>query len=173
MLRPICVRPRLLRRRLPRLLAGVRARSARRVRAGGARAATRRRLHVRRTPTPSSPALAAQDWNGEGYTIKLPYTDGAPVSLPDAEWVWQYSAPEHLPASEEVRYTREYRQTLSTVLNSLIGLGFNLLHIMEYAGLGDNAEPGGSWPHFISVAPPWLEYWLRYEPNREATHGRS
>jgi len=117
--------------------------------------------------------LAAQDWNGEGYTIKLPYTDGAPVRLPDAEWVWQYSAPADLPASEEVRYTREYRQTLSKVLNSLIGLGFNLLHIMEYAGPGDNAEPGGSWPHFISVAPPWLEYWLRYEPDRGAVYERS
>ena len=51
--------------------------------------------------------LAAQDWNGEGYTIKLPYTDRAPVSVPDAEWVWQYSAPADLPASEEIRYTRE------------------------------------------------------------------
>lgn len=108
--------------------------------------------------------LAAQDWNGEGYTIKLPYTDGALVTLPDADWVWKFSKPENLPMNEEIRYTREYRQTLSKVLNTLIDMGFILLRIMEHGGLGDNSEPGGSWSHFMSVAPPWLEYWLRYEP---------
>jgi len=113
--------------------------------------------------------LAAQDWNGEGYTIKSPYIDGALVALPDAEWVWKFSKPEDLPVNDEIRYTREYRQTLSKILNTLIDMGFTLLRIMEYGGLGDNNEPGGSWSHFTSVAPPWLEYWLRYEPRAIST----
>jgi hypothetical protein len=103
-----------------------------------------------------------EDWNGTGYNLKLPYVDGAQVDTPDPEWVYSRSKPEDMPT---VRAAREYRQTLSKLLNSLFDLGFTLFHISDSKDFDPepDAEPG-TWSHFISVAPPWLAYWLRYQP---------
>jgi hypothetical protein len=35
--------------------------------------------------------MQEQDWNGEGYTIKHPYIDGAEITYEDQEWVYDRS----------------------------------------------------------------------------------
>jgi SAM-dependent methyltransferase len=106
--------------------------------------------------------LTEADWDGEGYRLKLPYVDGVPVTLPDSEWVYARSRRKDLPP---IRETREYRQTFSKLMNSLIDMGFMLLHVSDSKDLHPDptAEPG-TWDHFVSIAPVWLAFWLRYQP---------
>ncbi|MFI6317757.1 class I SAM-dependent methyltransferase [Nonomuraea sp. NPDC050556] len=98
--------------------------------------------------------LTHHSWNGEGYTLKHPYTDEAATSYPDQDWVY---------AGRHIREPVEYRQTLSRIVNTLIGEGFVLMLLSEVRGDYPGAEPG-SWAHFTGVAPPWLEFVWRYGP---------
>ena len=106
--------------------------------------------------------LSQADWDGKGYSLNSHYTEGELVVTPDPEWVYPDGAEEISRKTPEVR---EYRQTFGKLLNSLIGLGFTLTHVSEkkHTFPDPSAEPG-TWDHFISIAPPWLHFWLRYEP---------
>jgi hypothetical protein len=59
---------------------------------------------------------------------------------------------------------REYRQTLSTLLNGLIDSGFALLHMQEETGHepADELIPG-EWDHFTAVMPPWFSFLARLD----------
>jgi SAM-dependent methyltransferase len=105
--------------------------------------------------------MTATDWNGEGYVLKAPYEDQALYISPDPEWVYARST-KPLP---DVREARLYRHTLANTLNSLLGLGFTLLHLSDNKHIYPDAtaEPG-SWDHFVAYAPVYLGYWLRYQP---------
>ncbi len=118
---------------------------------------------------PFTCGLSQADWDGQGYALKQPYMDGAQVAIPDAEWVFSRAPAGAQPA---VPTSVEYRQTLSKVLNTLIGLGFTLLHVSDTRDLhpDPDAEPG-TWDHFISIAPPWLAFWLRLQPGNKAGPG--
>jgi SAM-dependent methyltransferase len=99
-------------------------------------------------------------WNGEGYVLKQPYTDGE-VAVDDPDWTFADEAGVH----RRVEGPREFRHTLSTLLNGLVGQGFVLLGAWEGPPVGDiNAEPG-SWEHFVAIAPPWLTFWAAYRPD--------
>ncbi len=110
---------------------------------------------------PCFSGLTHHAWNGEGYALRQPYTDEAVTSYPDQDWVYDRAA--HGP----IRRPVEYRQTLGRIVNSLIGEGFTLRFLSEVRSDAD-AEAGvpapepGSWEHFISVAPPWLEFVWQY-----------
>lgn len=108
--------------------------------------------------------LTEADWNGEGYTLKLPYQDGLEIVTPDPEWV--YERDDKAQPRGEINACREYRQTLSRLLNSLFDLGFILRHISDSKHLNPdlNAEPG-TWDHLNAIAPIWLAYWLQYRPD--------
>jgi len=108
--------------------------------------------------------LTATDWNGEGYVLKAPYQDQALYISPDPEWVYARSN-KPLPA---VREARLYRHTLANTLNTLLGLGFALIHFSDSKHIHPDAsaEPG-SWDHFVAYAPVYLGYWLRYQPNTD------
>lgn len=99
------------------------------------------------------------EWNGEGYLLKRPYEDGE-VAIADP--CWEFDAPE----GETVRVEgpREFRHTVSTVINSLVAAGFVLLGFWEETSDEPSPEPG-SWQHFKSVAPPWLTFLSRHEPD--------
>ena len=101
---------------------------------------------------PLASGLGPADWNGVGYLLKHPYQAGAEVSYPDQEWVHQ--SPEAIPPP------REFRHTLSTVVNGLIEAGFVLQHLSDTRDFypDPNAEPG-TWDHFTAFAPPWLCFW--------------
>lgn len=103
-------------------------------------------------------ALSEKDWNGEGYVLKSPYVDGAEVVTPDPEWVYAQSS-KPLP---DVRFARTYRHAFANTLNSLLTLGFTLLHVSDSKHIypDAHAEPG-DWDHFVAYAPVYLAYWLR------------
>ncbi|WP_197094184.1 class I SAM-dependent methyltransferase [Nonomuraea sp. SBT364] len=101
--------------------------------------------------------LTHHAWNGEGYTLGHPYTDEAVTSYPDQDWVYDREA------GRSIGEPREYRQTLSRIVNSLTREGFLLTFLSEVRSDRPGLEPG-SWEHFTSVAPPWLEFVWRYRP---------
>ncbi len=105
--------------------------------------------------------LSERDWNGEGYTLKHPYLDGAELTYEDQDWVYDRSQ-----TNEPIPRPREYRHTLSSLISGLVGQGFLLLHVSDYTDFDPDpqAEPG-TWDHFVSVAPPWLNFWAAYRPD--------
>lgn len=109
---------------------------------------------------PCFSGLTHHAWNGEGYVLRQPYADEAVTDYPDQDWVYERSEDER-PVPRPV----EYRQTLSRIVNTLIGEGFTLRFLSEAGNDGEAdapaPEPGG-WEHFASVAPPWLEFVWRY-----------
>ena len=109
---------------------------------------------------PCFSGLTQHAWNGEGYLLRQIYADEAVTSYPDQDWVYDRTAHER-----PVRPPVEYRQTLGRIVNSLIGEGFTLAFLSEVRDekAADAPAPQpGSWEHFTSVAPPWLEFvWRR------------
>ena len=110
---------------------------------------------------PFTVGLSGSDWNGEGYTLKLPYVDGAEVTYEDQDWVY-----DRTKTGARILPTREYRHRLSTLFGGLIEQGFAVSHISDYTDIDPDpeAEPG-TWDHFVSVAPPWLTFWASYRPH--------
>jgi SAM-dependent methyltransferase len=100
------------------------------------------------------------DWNGEGYPLSQPYIDGEELEFRDQGWeIWDEDG-----NRQRVRGPREFRHTLSTVVNTLACLGFVILGIWEETADVPEAKPG-SWDHFKSIAPPYLTCWSRYRPD--------
>jgi SAM-dependent methyltransferase len=105
--------------------------------------------------------LGGKDWSGSGYALNRPYVDGAEITYEDEIWIYRGENPD-----EPIRKCKEYRHTLSTLVNGLIEQGFLVLSLREQ-NLGTpnvEAEPGTS-EHFTSIAPPWLIFWTTYRPD--------
>ncbi len=105
--------------------------------------------------------LEETDWNGNGYILKQYYIQGTEITSEDSEWVYDRSK----RLGEPIQRPREYRHTLSAIVNGLVEQGFVILHMEDTAGIhpNPNAEPG-TWDHFVSMAPPWLDFWASYRP---------
>lgn len=101
--------------------------------------------------------LKQADWNGDGYVLKSPYTDGAEIKFEDEDWVFRGEKPD-----KKIRPCREFRHTLSTIINGLIENELTILKVSELnLGTPDvHAEPATS-DHFTAFAPPWLNFWTR------------
>ncbi len=105
--------------------------------------------------------LTARDWDGNGYPLKYPYVDGAEITYQDQDWV--YSRGEN--AGEAIPAPREYRHTLSTVINGLVARGFVIRHLSDTQDIHPDAQAKpGTWDHFNTVVPPWLAVWALYCP---------
>jgi SAM-dependent methyltransferase len=102
---------------------------------------------------PFTLGLGSHDWDGQGYVLRLPYVDGARIEPRDEPWTFRGDE-----APQEVPPPREYRHTLSTVINGLVEHGFQIDHLSEHIEGHPESQPG-SWEHFTSVAPPWLYLW--------------
>ena len=111
---------------------------------------------------PFAAGLTEQAWNGEGYTLKQPYAQGAKIIYQDPDWVYERDA-----TDKPIPGPQEFRQTLSTLLNGLIQEQFRLLRLEEIGAVEANiqAEPG-TWDHFTAIIPPWLAFWTV----KEAAH---
>jgi len=103
--------------------------------------------------------LTHYDWNGVGYTIKLPYEDETETTYPDQEWVY-----DRVQSEGPIQEPKEYRQTLSRIINGLIKEGFILDYFSEIKSDDPESLPG-TWGHFADVAPPWIEFMWYYYPN--------
>lgn len=119
-------------------------------------------LYYLHCANPFSCGLTPQDWNGNGYNLKYPYVEG--VVLESEDQLWAYSRNDY--AGEPIPPLREYRHTLSTLINGLTEEGFLIRHLSEnfdmYPDL--DAEPG-TWNHFVAYAPPWFAFWCEYQPH--------
>jgi SAM-dependent methyltransferase len=117
-------------------------------------------LYCLHCTNPFTHGLAETDWNGEGYTLKYPYLDGAEIIGRDPTWITSPQA-----SQEPIPPPREYRHTLSTVVNGLIAQGFVVQHLSDTQDMAPDlsAEPG-TWDHLVAYAPPWLTLWTIYRP---------
>jgi SAM-dependent methyltransferase len=107
-----------------------------------------------------------RDWNGEAYPLNRPYVDGGELEFEDPYWeVWDDDG-----SSVRVKGPKEFRHTLSTLVNGLIECGFVLLGLWEEESGDPQAEPG-TWEHFTAIAPPYLAFWARYRPDVCAQRG--
>ncbi len=100
-------------------------------------------------------------WNGEGYLLTRPYQDGAAIEAEDEAWTYRRDAGGTVPA---VPAPREYRHTLSTVVNGLTEHGFTIRRLADLPGIHpDAAAEPGTWDHFVATAPPWLVVLCEYQ----------
>ncbi|MDQ5851103.1 MAG: class I SAM-dependent methyltransferase [Chloroflexota bacterium] len=104
--------------------------------------------------------VSEEDWNGSGYPLTRPYIDGAELEFADPDWTVDAGD----GTSQRVKGPREFRHTLSTVVNGLIEQGFVMLGVWEESS-GDPAAEPGTWEHLKAVAPPWLTFWAIYRPD--------
>jgi len=91
--------------------------------------------------------------------LKYPYVEGVAIESEDQPWA--YSRSDY--TGEPIPTLREYRHTLSTLVNGLIEEGFVIKHLSEGLDMHPNleAEPG-TWNHFVTYAPPWFAFWAEY-----------
>ena len=99
------------------------------------------------------------EWDGQGYPLSRIYRDGE-VDFKDDRW----DVDDGEGTTRRIGGPREFRHTLSTVVNGLVGLGFVVLRVAEEDSGDPDAEPG-TWEHFKAVAPPWLSLWTTYRPS--------
>jgi ubiquinone/menaquinone biosynthesis C-methylase UbiE len=108
---------------------------------------------------PFAAGLGTHSWNGRAYEVARLYQQGEEIEYKDEAWVFPTDSTAARPEGP-----REYRQLLSTLLNSLVDSGFTLLHMQEESGheSGTNLTPEkwepGEWEHFTAVMPPWLSF---------------
>lgn len=99
---------------------------------------------------------------GLGYSMDTPYQDGEI----DLETVfgspnWTVDRPDGSQVA--VPGPREFRHTMSTFINGLVGHDFLILNFSEHRTQEEDPEPG-SWEHYKLIAPPYLTIWSRYQP---------
>ena len=105
--------------------------------------------------------LQPEDWTGQGYPLHRPYLSGAEIVYRDESWVFRGDMPE-----ESITPPKEYRHTLSDLVNGLIAQHFMIVKLLE-ENLGEpnpEAKPGTP-DHFTAIAPPWLRFWAVYRPD--------
>ena len=106
-------------------------------------------------------SINPRSWGGDGYPLRQPYLDGEPIQAEDEIWVFRQGE----GARPAIPGPREYRHTLSTVVNGLVEHGFTIRRLVDAVSIhrDPNAEPG-TWDHFVSIAPPWLLVYCTYRP---------
>lgn len=106
---------------------------------------------------PFAAGITECDWNGDGYTIKRPYVQGARLVYEDQAWVYDREQNAPIPPPQE------FRHTLSVLLNGLRQNGFALRRLEEIGAYSADAdaEPG-TWDHFTAILPPWLSLLTEY-----------
>jgi ubiquinone/menaquinone biosynthesis C-methylase UbiE len=98
-----------------------------------------------------------KSWNGYGYQLTKPYVRDAEISYEDQNWVYDREG------CDRIMEPKEFRHTLSDVMNGLIETGFLISQLSDSADMHPdlNADPG-SWDHFVAFAPPWLSIWAEF-----------
>lgn len=98
------------------------------------------------------------DWNGEGYLVREPYTDGQKIAYDDQDWVYERESDRLIPKPVE------YRQNLARVINGLADHGFRIIHFSDSLDMHpDTRSEPGSWDHYVAFLPPWFSFFTRLE----------
>lgn len=99
-------------------------------------------------------------WDGRGYPLCEPYINGAEIDqdrlFAVPEWTFENDAGE----LQRIRGPREFRHTLSALLNGLIQRGLQIVHFEEDPVEAVDPTPG-SWEHFLLVTVPYMSLWAR------------
>src|SRR4051794_14936169 len=74
---------------------------------------------------PFTLAINPRAWTGEGYLLKQPYLDGAAIQSEDEVWVY-HRDDAAANTTAPIPGPREFRHTLSTVVNGLVEHGFSI-----------------------------------------------
>ena len=90
-------------------------------------------------------------WEGKGYPIWQPYKDGYPIKTIDPNWNFTNTQNNEI----KIKSPQEYRHTMSTIINGLIGRGMEIITYKEEVGVEYESKPG-SWEHYKSCLPPWI-----------------
>lgn len=101
--------------------------------------------------------LDDREWDGKGYSLRLPYVDG---EVTNTDLTWDFTGTDG--SVHHVEGPREFRHTLSTVLNGLIQHRMTILGLWEEMR-GDPTAAPGTWDHYLAVAPLALVLWARLE----------
>lgn len=104
--------------------------------------------------------LVGADWDGTGYPLTRQYRDGETLTYVNEDWVFRGDLP-----AQPIDGPREYKHTLSTLVNGLLDAGFVLQHLLEEPLGCDYTAAPGSTDHLWAVAPPWLDFWARKRAN--------
>jgi SAM-dependent methyltransferase len=100
-------------------------------------------------------AVDNEGWNGNAYLLKHPYLDGEDLTQYYPDW----DVPQPDGSQVKLPSPHEFRHTLSTVMNTLVGNGFDFLGLWECIEPDRDPAPG-SWAHYTQVAPPWFDtFW--------------
>jgi SAM-dependent methyltransferase len=103
-------------------------------------------------------AVDDEAWDGHAYPLRHPYTDGEDLTAYFPHW----DVPQPDGSSLQLPGPHEFRHSLSTVLNTLVGNGILLLGLWEWMRQDTDPLPG-TWPHFTQVAPPWFDTFWRLQ----------
>lgn len=117
-------------------------------------------LYQMQWANPFTQSVDDQAWDGETYLLHHPYIDGFETStyyptwdIEDEDGHWR-----------QIASPREFRHTLSTVINQLAANSFVILRLKEALNHVPDPEPG-TWEHYKSVAPPYLTLWALLRPD--------
>ncbi len=109
---------------------------------------------------PFRAGIDGENWCGDGYAIHHPYdTNRSELWVDELTWAVEGRDGRKHP----VAGPKESHHTLSRILNALIKRKFTLLQLWETTGshAPDIEAEAGSWEHFIAIAPPYLELWIK------------
>ena len=90
-------------------------------------------------------------WKEIGYPIWQHYKDGHPIQTADPHWNFTNADNKEI----RIKSPQEYRHTLSTIVNELLGRGMELIRLEEENATDYDSLPG-TWEHYKSCLPPWL-----------------
>jgi SAM-dependent methyltransferase len=100
-------------------------------------------------------------WDGTGYRLNRLYRDEEipAATFAEVDWTVEDSAGN----VRRVAGPREFRHTLSTMINGLVQHGFQLVGCWEETTQEENPEPG-SWEHYKAVTAWIINLWTVYRP---------
>ena len=110
---------------------------------------------------PFTQGIDDESWDGASYHINRAYRDEEIPADHFAEENWTFE--DVAGNTRAVEGPREFRHTLSTIINGLAQHGFQIIGCQEETTEEANPEPG-SWEHYKQVTAWILNLWTVYRP---------